>query len=186
MTLTLEKQLLGFTVVFFPATGRTVIYKEKGEITLWQHIKTIQPGLVIFDPSATCWYVPFEVQHSTWTVWTADRHTDRFLVLSFWVKTWVSNDAVHLRGNKSRGTMMPEATVGWDSGSAGCDLWGHMSHSHVNTIMNEVVPQGPSLSLPLSHHSSFSPSPLFVSATVTSLSYSLPLYSSAFKKRRWK
>lgn len=27
---------------------------------------------------------------------------------------------------------------------------GHMSHSHVNTIMNEVLPQGPSLSLPLS------------------------------------
>ena len=57
--------------------------------------------------------------------------------------------------------------VGRHSHTVGCDLRGHMSHSHVNTIMNEVLPQGPSLSYP--------PPPLLVSATVTSLSYSLPL-----------
>ena len=71
-----------------------------------------------------------------------------------------------------------EGVVGWHSRMVGCDFRGHMSHSHVNTIMNEVLPQGPSLS--------FLPHPLLVSATVTSLSYSLPLCCSTFTKRSWK
>lgn len=33
----------------------------------------------------------------------------------------------------------------------------HMSHFTINTIMNEVLPQGPSLSLPLSPFLSLSP-----------------------------
>lgn len=53
------------------------------------------------------------------------------------------------------------------------DLQGH-------TIMNEVLPRGTCLSQP------FSLGLLFVSATVTLLTNSLPFRCSTFTKRCWK